>query len=110
MNFQIIPVAEASGLITLMKSINKVIVNPLIMLIFALAVVYFLYGVVKYLLSPENEEVRTASKSHMLWGIIGMFIMISVFGIMNLLLNTLQVPKSDIQIDNNGTYTVGNLQ
>jgi len=110
MNFQIIPVAEASGLITLMKNINKVIVDPLIMLIFALAVVYFLYGLVKYLLSPENEEVRTASKSHMLWGIIGMFIMISVFGIMNLLLNTLGVSKSDIQINNDGSYTVGNLQ
>lgn len=88
--FQIIPVAEAS-ITTLMKSVNRVIINPLIILLFALAVVYFVYGLVKYLLSPDNEEVRKSSKQHMLWGIIGMFIMVAVFGIMGLILNTLEV-------------------
>ena len=105
---QIIPVAEAS-VVTLMKSINKVIINPLIIFIFVLATVYFLYGLAKYLLSPENEEVRTASKTHMLWGIIGMFIMVSVFGIMSLILNT--VGEKGITIDkNNGSYTVGDMK
>ena len=88
MNFEIIPRAEAS-VQTLMNSINKVIINPLIVLLFALAVVYFIYGLAKYLLNPDNEEVRRSSKSHMLWGIIGMFIMVSVFGIMNLIINTI---------------------
>lgn len=94
MNFDIIPKAEAS-VVTLMKSINRVIINPLIILLFALAVVYFIYGLARYLLSPDNEEVRKSSKSHMLWGIIGMFIMISVFGILSLIMNT-------FGIDNNG--------
>ena len=106
MSFQIIPTAEAS-IVTLMASINKVIINPLIYLLFAVAVAYFLYGLVKYFLSPENEEIRTSSKSHMLWGIFGMFIMIAVFGIMNLILKT--VGEDRIQI-NNGDYKVGNLQ
>ena len=108
MNFLFIPTAEAS-IVTLMGSINKVIINPLIYLLFALAIVYFVYGLVKYLMSPDNEEIRTNSKSHMLWGIFGMFIMIAVFGIMNILLKTLEVPDSQIQI-NNGDYKVGNLQ
>lgn len=107
MIFQIIPIAEAN-IVTLMGSINKVIINPLIILLFAVAVVYFLYGIVNYLLSPDNEEIRTSSKTHMLWGIIGMFIMISVFGIMRLLLNT--VGENGIKINNNGDYTVGNLK
>jgi hypothetical protein len=104
MIFQIIPVAEAS-IVTLMQSVNRVIINPLIILLFALATVYFIYGVAQYLLSPDNEEIRKTSKSHMLWGIIGMFIMVSVFGIMNLILNTLGT--SNIKIDNGGNYTVG---
>jgi len=105
MTFDIIPKAEAS-VATLMKSINTVIINPLIFLIFALAVVYFLYGLLKYLLSPDNEEIRKSSKTHMLWGIIGMFIMVSVFGIMTLLLNT--VGEDRIKI-NNGNYTIENM-
>ena len=88
MILEIIPTAEAS-VVTLMKSVNKVIINPLIILLFVLAVVYFVYGLVRYLLSPDNEEIRKSSKSHMLWGIIGMFIMVSVFGIMSLIINTL---------------------
>ena len=106
MSFQIIPTAEAS-IVTLMGSINNVIINPLIYFLFALALVYFLYGLMKYLLSPDNEELRSSSKSHMLWGIFGMFIMIAVFGIMNLILKT--VGEDRIQI-NNGDYKVGNLQ
>lgn len=108
MTFQIIPTAEAS-IVTLMASVNKVIINPLIYFLFALAVIYFLYGLVKYLLSPDNEELRTSSKSHMLWGIFGMFIMVAVFGIMNLLLTTIGVDKNQINIDSSG-YKVGELK
>lgn len=93
MILQIIPRAEASAT-TLMASISRVIINPLIIFLFALAMVYFIYGIARYLLSPENEEIRKSSKSHMLWGIIGMFIMVSVFGIMNLILNSLGKPSS----------------
>lgn len=91
MNFEIIPKAEAS-VQTLMNSISRVILNPLITLLFALAMVYFVYGLLQYLLSPDNEEIRKTSKSHMLWGVVGMFIMVSVFGIMNLIINTLGIP------------------
>ncbi len=106
MNFDIIPVAEAN-ITTLMSSINRVIINPLIVFMFALAIVYFLYGLMQYLLSPDNEEIRKNSKQHMLWGVIGMFIMIAVFGIMNILLTT--VGESRIKIQN-GNYEVGNLK
>lgn len=107
MNFQIIPVAEAS-IETLMSSISRVIINPLIIFLFALAVVYFVYGLAKYLLAPDNEEMRKTNKQHMLWGIFGMFIMIAVFGILNLLLNTLGVENSKIRIQN-GDYKIGEM-
>jgi uncharacterized membrane protein YidH (DUF202 family) len=107
MNFEIIPTAEAS-VVTLMKSINRVIINPLIIFIFALTVVYFIYGLAKYLMSPDNEEIRKSSKSHMIWGVVGMFIMVAVFGIMNLILDT--VGENGIQIENNGNYTIGEMQ
>ena len=110
MNFQIIPTAEASsGIVKLMTSVNKVIINPLIYFIFALALAYFLYALLRYLLSPDNEEIRTSSKSHMLWGVFGMFIMLAVFGILNLTLGTLGIDKSQIDI-NNGEIKIGELK
>ena len=96
MDLGIIPTAEAS-VATLMKAIDKVIINPLIVLLFALAVVYFLYGLAMYLLSPENAEVQKTSKSHMIWGVVGMFIMVSVFGILSLILNT--IGETGIKVD-----------
>ncbi len=108
MTFQIIPVAEAS-VVTLMKSVDKVILNPLIKLLFALAMVYFIYGLARYLLSPDNEEIRKSSKSSMLWGIIGMFIMVAVFGIMSMILTSLG--ETRITVDKTtGNYTVGDLK
>lgn len=101
--WEIIPRAEAS-VATLVQSINKVIINPIIFLLFALAAVYFLYGLAQYLLSPNNEEVRKKSKSVMFWGLIGLFIMVAVFGIMRLILGTFKV--NNIKINNNGDYVV----
>jgi hypothetical protein len=105
-DFQVIPEAHAS-VITLMKSINRVIINPIIFFLFACAMVYFLYGVVQYLLSPGNEEVHKKSKAQMLWGIIGLFIMVAVFGIMRLILNT--VGETNIKIQDTGDYQVNEI-
>ena len=99
MDFSLIPKAEAS-ITTLIKSINKVIVNPIIYFLFACALAYFLYGVAQYLMSPDNEEVRKKSKTQMISGLVGLFIMVSVFGIMTLIGSTV---KSDIKIQPNGT-------
>ncbi len=107
MSFHIVPIAEADVL-TLIKSIDKVIINPIIIFLFAVAIVYFLYGVAQYLLSPENEEVRKKSKSHMIWGIVGLFIMVAVFGIMRLLLNTFGETK--IQVNTSGEFNVSDTK
>ncbi len=106
MNISLVPVAEAN-VVTLMGSITEVIINPLITLLFAIAVTFFIWGVMKFLLNPDNEEVRSASKKHMLWGIIGLFIMVAVFGIMRFLLKS--IGEKNIKIDKDGTYEVGDL-
>ena len=67
------------------------IINPLISLLFALAVAFFLYGVFEFIANQDNEEKRTAGKMHMLWGIIGITIMMGVFMIMRVILDTFDV-------------------
>jgi hypothetical protein len=96
-------IAEAS-VVSLVKSVNKVVINPIIYFLFTLAAVIFLFGLFKYIANPDNENVRKDGKSHMLWGVIGLFVMISVFGIMNLILNTLG--EKNIKIEDSGDYRV----
>lgn len=84
-----------------LTNVDKLIINPLIALLFALAVVYFLYGLLEFIAGQENEEKKTAGKSHMLWGVIGLGIMIGVWAILGILLSTLNIPKSQINPEEN---------
>jgi|SRR3989344_521396 len=81
--------AATSDSSELIRKINQAIIEPIIALLFALAVVYFLWGVFVFVRSADDEEGRKTGGRHILWGLIGMFIMISVFGIMRLILNTI---------------------
>jgi len=69
----------------LISNIKVYILNPIIGFMFAVAVVMFIYGIVEYIWSADNEDKVAVGKKHMIWGIIGMFVMIGVYGILNLL-------------------------
>lgn len=71
--------------------VDTLIINPLILFLFALAIVYFLYGVLEFIMNQENEEKKTSGKSHMIWGIIGITIMLGVWTILGIVLNTLNI-------------------
>lgn len=83
--------AASGSLNEFIGKVDTTIINPLIELLFALAVVYFLYGVFQFIANQDNEEKKTTGKQHMIWGIIGITIMMGVFMIMNMLLNTLGI-------------------
>lgn len=91
MDFFFTKIAYADGVDDFIYKVNAAIVNPLIKLLFALALVFFLWGVLEFLMNPTEEEAKTKGKSHMLWGIIGMTIMFSVYGLMYLVLDTFQI-------------------
>ena len=60
-------------------------------IIVALALIFFFYGLAKYILNSGDEEKRTEGKGIMIWGIIALFVMVSVWGLVNLLANTFEV-------------------
>ncbi len=76
---------------TFVHNVDRLIVNPLITMLFAFAVIFFLYGVFEFLLNQDNEEKRTAGKSHMIWGIVGITIMMGVWVILGIILNTFSI-------------------
>lgn len=72
------------------------IINSLLVpLLFAISFIVFLYGVSKtYILSRgETKEVEEGHKL-ILWGIIGFVVMISIWGLVNLVSNTFDLRNS----------------
>ncbi len=73
---------------TLLDKIQTEILNPLIQLLFVVATVIFLWGVIQYVIGSRGDDKQLEKgKQVMLWGIIGMFIMVSAWGIIKLLCN-----------------------
>ena len=57
--------------------------------IIALAVVFFIYNVFVYaIVGASDEEKRTEARTRMVWGIIGIFVMVSVWGLVAILQST----------------------
>lgn len=80
--------------------VNQYILNPIIAFLFVLASILFVYGLVKFFLAAkEGGEDRETGKKHMVWGLVGMFIMISVFGIMRLIVNTFGIDLSEFDAE-----------
>ena len=64
------------------------IIDPLVLLIFSIGIFLFTWGLVVFLSQMDNPDGRKTGVQHMLWGIIGIFIMATVFGIINIILET----------------------
>ena len=71
-----------------------IITSAIIPLLFALALAAFIYGVVQYIINPNNSEKRGEGQQYMIWGIIGLFVMISVWGLVGVLSSTFNLTNT----------------
>lgn len=71
--------------------INTAIVNPLIILLIAAATAYFLWGLAQFVMNTDDAGAREEGKRKIIWGIIGLTIMVSVGAILNIVLGTFGV-------------------
>lgn len=63
--------------------------NYLVPLLFAIAFIVFIFGIFQYfILGGADEEKRSKGRSLMLWGMIGFFVMVSIWGILNLFVHS----------------------
>jgi len=73
---------------TFVNNIVAIANGGVIPLLYALAFLFFLYGVVRYVFS-EGEENRTKAKQSIMYGLIGLVVIFVVCGLVDLLLGTL---------------------
>jgi hypothetical protein len=61
------------------------LVAQLIPLVIALGLLFFIWGLVQFILASGDEAAKDVGKRRMIWGIITLFVIVSVWGIVDLL-------------------------
>jgi Type IV secretion system pilin len=73
---------SAPKLSNLLNYVTCLINNSIIPLMFALAVVFFIYGVIQFvILGAGDETKRTQGRQHMIWGVIALAVMLGVWSL-----------------------------
>lgn len=69
-----------NGISQLVSSIGG-IVAKIIPLMFAIAIVYFFWGLVQFLRGAGDPKMHDAGKAHMIYGVIAIAVMVSIYGL-----------------------------
>ncbi|MBI2409491.1 hypothetical protein HYV30_00400 [Candidatus Kaiserbacteria bacterium] len=69
-----------------------VINTVVIPIIFALTFLVFVWGIFRYyFLKSADEKERTNARAFVLWGLVGMILILSIWGLVNVALSTLGI-------------------
>ncbi len=84
-------VAFAANAQTILDEISRLIglATPIVV---ALALLYFFWGLANYILNSGDDKKKDEGKRIMIWGIIALFVMVSVWGIVNVIQDTFNKP------------------
>ncbi len=80
------PGLTVSDIPTLICKIGSIL-NSLVPVLIALGVVYFVYGVITYVISSD-EEAKKAGRNRIIYGIIGLAVIVGVWGLVRIVTNT----------------------
>lgn len=75
----------------LIGNIVTFIIQPLVTLLFALALAFFVWGMALFVLNADNPDKRKEGQQAILWGVIGLFVMSAVIGILAVVTGTFGV-------------------
>lgn len=80
------------GLISIVEGLG-VLVDRLIPIAFAAALLFFFWGLAKFILGAGDDEKRQAGRSMMFAGVVALFIMASILGIIDFIGNALGIEQ-----------------
>jgi len=85
-------------LITLSESALEII-RAIVPTLIGFAVVFFIWGVAKFILNADNKEEQARGRQLMIWGIVALFVMVSIWGLVAILGETFDIKPETIQVD-----------
>ncbi|NCN08187.1 hypothetical protein GW944_01270 [Candidatus Parcubacteria bacterium] len=57
------------------------LINTLIPVAFVFALLFFMWGITKFIFKAGDESAKTEGKNIMIWGVIALFVISSIWGI-----------------------------
>ena len=78
---------------TLVEGIGQ-IVKVALPVVAAIALLAFFWGLVKFIFAQGNEEAKADAKKIMLWGLIALFVMVAVWGIVRFIGTSLGITET----------------
>lgn len=102
---QISNMKAASAAQCLVDKVNDAILFPLIALMMAIAFLVFLYGGFEYVRNAASDSDRAKGQQHLLWGVIGMFVMISAYSILSIAAGTFGLWIEKVECSTSGAST-----
>lgn len=90
----------------LVQKFTTHVIDPLMLILFACGFFLFMFGMVEFMYKLSKGAESKEGKEHMLWGVIGMLIMVSVGGIIGFLASTFGLDLSGNAID---TSSINNI-
>ncbi len=85
------PLSNTSKLGDLLNYATCILVKSVVPLIIALAMAMFIWGVVQYVINSDEEAKKEKGKQFMIWGIIGLAVMVGVWGLVHILGDTFNI-------------------
>lgn len=91
----VVAFAQVNNLADAGSLVINFINNVLVPVLFAVAFIVFLWGAFKvFILGANDEEAKEKGKNLMLYGLIGFFVMVSIWGLVNILTGSVQFGNS----------------
>ncbi len=72
------------------------LINLAFPILIAIAVFIVVWGIFKFVLNAGDEEARKTGRSLILWGVVGIFLMLSVWGLVNIVRNTVALDTAGL--------------
>lgn len=69
------------------------LINKLLPFIITLTVLFFLFGLFKLVISSDGDS-RSEARGYVAWGIVALFVMVSVWGLVNILARSFNLNNS----------------
>lgn len=93
----LVAVPSVAGAVTFLDTLGLIntIINALVPIIISLALVVFFWGLVMYLAVLGDDEKRKKAIQLMIWGVVAIFVMVSIWGLVRLLQSTFRVDNQD---------------
>ena len=88
-------ISQTQGQVTSALNSLTAIVNSVIPFLLAIAVVVFIWGVIKYVVASSPDD-KAAGRGYIIYGIIGIVVILSIFGLVKLVQNIFGIGNTQL--------------